>query len=40
MFYASQLFITEMIQLIQECNKIVLDIYNTDFSVEYKEDES
>lgn len=40
MFYASHLFITEMIQLIQECNKIVLDIYNTDFSVEYKEDES
>ena len=29
-----------MIQLIKECNEIVLDIYNTDFSVEYKKDES
>ena len=40
MFYTSQEFIAEMIQLIKECNEIVLDIYNTDFSVEYKKDES
>ncbi len=40
MFFTTQSFLEEMIQLITECNKIVLDIYNTDFSVEYKQDES
>lgn len=40
MFYLSDKFTEEMIQLIKECNQIVLDIYNTDFSIEIKDDKS
>ena len=40
MFYLSDFFTDEMIKLVQECNKIVLDIYNTDFSTEFKDDNS
>jgi len=40
MFYQEQQFIDGLIQLIQECNKIVLDIYHTDFEVVSKSDDS
>ena len=40
MFYQEKEFIDSFINLIKECNNIVLSIYNTDFDVDYKEDES
>ena len=40
MFYQKQEFIDSFINLIKECNKTILAIYNTDFDVDYKEDES
>jgi len=40
MFYQEIEFIEGFIHLIKECNEIVLNIYNTDFEVDYKEDES
>ena len=40
-FYQTEIFITSMIELMNKCNKIVLDIYNSnDFSVQEKEDKS
>lgn len=38
MFYQKKSFIKDFIKLIKECNDIVLDIYNTDFSVITKSD--
>ena len=38
MFYQNQVFIDGFISLIKECNKIVLDIYNSDFDVITKDD--
>jgi len=38
MFYQKKSFIDSFIKLIKDCNKIVLDIYNTDFNVQYKSD--
>ena len=40
MFYKEENFIKKFINLIKECNEIVLDIYNTDFSVITKSDNS
>ena len=40
MFYQEERFLTCMIRMIQEANKVVLDIYNTDFETYTKEDES
>lgn len=40
MFYQEIEFVEGFIHLIKECNEIVLNIYNTDFEVDYKEDES
>lgn len=40
MFYQEQEFIEGFIHLIKECNKIVLDIYNSDFEVVTKSDDS
>ena len=40
MFYKKESFIQGFIKLIKECNDIVLNIYNTDFNVISKEDES
>lgn len=40
MFYQKEIFIDGFINLIKECNKLVLDIYNTDFTVFNKDDES
>lgn len=40
MFYQENWFISNMIQMILECNDIVMNIYNSDFDVEYKEDQS
>jgi len=40
MFYQEIDFVEGFICLIKECNEIVLNIYNTDFEVDYKEDES
>lgn len=40
MFYQEIDFVERFIHLIKECNEIVLNIYNTDFEVDYKEDES
>lgn len=40
MFYKNENFIQGFIKLIKECNDIVIDIYNTDFNVISKEDES
>ena len=39
-FYQEERFLTCMIRMIQEANKVVLDIYNTDFETYTKEDES
>lgn len=33
MFYKEDIFINKLINLVKECNKIVLDIYNTEFEV-------
>ena len=38
MFYQTRDFIEKFVILIRECNKIVLDIYNSDFSVSIKSD--
>lgn len=40
MFYKKESFIQGFINLIKECNNIVINIYNTDFNVISKEDES
>jgi 3'(2'), 5'-bisphosphate nucleotidase len=40
MFYKKQRFIDEFVGLIKECDLIVLGIYNTDFEVELKDDQS
>ena len=40
LFYQNKDFLNKFVQLIKECNKIVLDIYNTDFKVDYKSDDS
>tara|TARA_Y100000780_G_scaffold179369_1_gene164710 strand:- start:4788 stop:5573 length:786 start_codon:yes stop_codon:yes gene_type:complete len=40
MFYQDKKFIDGFITLVQECNDIILNIYKTDFDVEYKGDES
>ena len=40
MFYQKQEFIDAFINLVNECNKTILNIYNTDFEVDYKDDES
>lgn len=40
MFYQKHEFIDAFINLINECNKTILNIYNTDFEVDYKDDES
>ena len=40
MFYQDEKFIKDFIELIKECNKIVLDVYNSDFNVVLKDDES
>ena len=40
MFFQNTEFIEEFIQLIHKCNKAILSIYNTDFDVDYKDDES
>ena len=40
MFYQDSDFLNSFINLIRECNKIILDIYNTDFDVVNKDDNS
>ncbi len=40
MFYQQNWFISNMIQMINECNNIVINIYNSDFEIEYKNDKS
>ena len=40
MFFQENWFISNMIQMIIECNDIVMKIYNSDFKVEYKDDQS
>ena len=40
MFFQENWFISNMIQMIIECNDIVMKIYNSDFKVEYKNDQS
>lgn len=39
-FYQKPEFINGFKKLIKECDKIILDIYNKDFKVEYKDDKS
>lgn len=38
MFYKEEIFINKLINLVKECNQIVLDIYNTEFEVINKSD--
>ena len=40
MFYQNKDFINNMIRLIRECNEIILDVYNKDFKVIKKKDDS
>ena len=40
MFYQDNLFLENMINLIRECNKVILDIYNSNFEVINKNDNS
>ena len=40
MFYQTQKFLEDMIMLIKQCNQIVLKIYNSDFQVVSKSDNS
>lgn len=40
MFYTQKEFIDNFIILIEECNRSILEIYDTDFEKEYKEDNS
>ncbi len=40
MFYQKKEFVDSFIKLIKECNEIVLDIYNSNFSVKIKSDNS
>ena len=40
MFYQEESFLDSLINLIKECNQIVLDIYNSDFQVTIKSDNS
>ncbi len=40
MFYQNDKFINDFIEIIKQCNKIVLDVYNSDFNVSLKTDES
>ena len=40
MFYQSDFFLNDMIQLIKECNTLIMDIYNQDFKVLSKQDNS
>ena len=39
-FYQQKKFIDGFIELIKNCNKKVLEIYNTNFSINYKDDKS
>ena len=39
-FYQDKNFIDGFVKLVEKCNKAILDIYNNDFDVIYKEDES
>ncbi len=39
-FYQQKKFVDGFIELIKNCNKKVLEIYNTDFSINYKDDKS
>jgi len=39
-FYQDKNFIDGFVKLVEKCNKTILDIYNNDFDVIYKEDES
>tara|TARA_B100001248_G_scaffold259694_2_gene246210 strand:- start:333 stop:485 length:153 start_codon:yes stop_codon:yes gene_type:complete len=38
MFYKEENFINKLINLVKECNQIVLDIYNTEFEIINKSD--
>jgi 3'(2'), 5'-bisphosphate nucleotidase len=40
MFYREQKFIDYFINLIEMCDKTILDVYNTDFDKQYKDDNS
>ena len=40
LFYQEDAFINSFIKLVEECNEIILKIYNTDFSVISKDDSS
>jgi len=40
MFYQDTTFLQNIISLIRECNQIILNIYNTDFEVKNKDDNS
>ena len=40
LFYQEDAFINSFIKLVEECNEIILKIYNSDFSVISKDDSS
>ena len=40
LFYQDDAFISSFIKLVKECNEIILEIYNTDFSIISKDDSS
>jgi 3'(2'), 5'-bisphosphate nucleotidase len=40
MFYQNNNFIDGFVELMKECNKVILEIYDTDFDKEYKDDNS
>jgi 3'(2'), 5'-bisphosphate nucleotidase len=40
MFYTEQKFIDFMINVVKECNDVILDVYNSDFKEELKDDDT
>ena len=39
-FYKKRVFLNKLIKLIEHCNDIILNIYNNEFDIEYKNDKS